>query len=261
MGYRCTAVWVLCLLTAGVAPQTQAAIIVTPIGSPAYAPADIHLFSAPIGTFDDGFAEFGVTQQLLLPPPDHLPNPVLGIGPGAPHPGPYDTEFAKGVAANGFVDANSFTVPQYSNGNGVYLVFMYVPTSNAATGSSPDFTAGPILPNAIFPLTVDGSTFTNGTVNDVLGQFQVPALNAVPGFEGLDGFSHIPFFLVDNFDFAARPIVGDYEYRISITDAAGNGYDIDAIFDVPAPPSWSLIAGAFLMLGVSKSLRRSTNRY
>ena len=256
MHCRAAAVWLICLLTAGLAPQAEAVILVTPIGSPAYAPADFHLFSAPIGTIDTGFAEFGVTQQLLLPPPDHLPNPVLGIGPGAPHPGPYDTEFAQGVAANGFVDASSFTVPQYSNGNGVVLVFMYIPTSNAATGSSPDFTSGPILPNATLPLTVDGSTYTNGTINDVLGQFQIPPINAVPGFEALDGHSHIPFFFVDNFDFAMSPIVGDYEYRISITDTAGNGYNIDASFDVPEPPTWSLIAGALLMLRVPSFVRR-----
>ena len=235
----------------------RAGTTVTPIGNPAYTPTDFHLFAAPIGTPATGFAEFGITQQLLLPPPKHLPDPVLGIGPGTPHVGPYNHEFADGVAANGFVDASSFTVPQYSNGNGVLLVFMFVPGPGAPTGSSPDFALGPILPNAVFPLTVDGKTVTNGAVNDILGQFQVPAIDTVPGFTGLGGHSHIPFFFVDNFDFAARPVTGDYEYQISILDAAGNGYNINASFQVPEPSTWMLTGVACMaMSGLVLTRRR-----
>lgn len=250
------ALWFFCVLVSGAASTTtRAAVIVTPVGTPSYIPTDFHLFTAPIGTAATGYAEFGQTQMALLPPPNHEPNPVLGIGPGAPHAGPYDKEFATGIAANGFVDATKFTTSQYSNGNGVYLVFMLVPSPGAPTGSSPDFASGPIIPNAIFPLTVNGSTVTNGTVNDVLGQFQVPAIDQVPGFEGLDGHSHIPFFFVDNFDFASRPVTGAYEYQLSIIDAAGNGYELTAPFQiqaVPEPPTWMLTGiGSIAVIGLA----------
>ena len=255
---------ILGVLAIAPAPSS-AAVIATPIGTPGFVPTDFHLFSAPSGTAADGFAAFAQTQQALLPPPNHVPNPALGIGPGQPHAGPYDGEFAQGVAANGFVDSTVFTTAQYSGGNGVYLVFMAVPGAGSPTGSSPDFTAGPILPNALFPLTVDGTTLTDGVSNDVLGQFTVPAINIVPEFTpaALDGSSHVPFFFLDNFDFASRPVPGAYEYRISITDAAGNGYLVSAPFQVvqavPEPATWLLVGlGGLALMGLRRRPRRES---
>ena len=114
---------------------------------------------------------------------------------------------------------------------------MLLPGTGSPTGSSPDFASGPILANAAFPLTISGVTSTDGTLNnDALAEFAVPAINLVPGFEGLDGYSHIPFFFADNFDFASRPVTGGYEYRVSILDGSGNGYNIVAGFDVVPVP-------------------------
>ena len=143
-------------------------VLVTPVGSPLFVAADFHLFAAPIGTAASGYAEFSETQQLILPPPNHVPNPILGIGPGAAHAGPYDHEMADGVAANGYIEGTTFTTEQYSNGSGVYFVFMLLPSTGSPAGSSPDFASGPILANAVFPLTISGVTFTNGTLNDPL---------------------------------------------------------------------------------------------
>lgn len=235
---------------AGIGATARAAVIVTAIGNPTFVPIDFHLFAAPIGTASTGYVEFGQTQQAILPPPNHVSNEVLGIGPGAPHAGPYGQEMAEGVAANGFVESTRFSVTQYSNGTGVYLVFMLVPGPGSPTGSSPDFASGPIIANAIFPLTIDGRTFTDGTFNDILAQFQVPAIDQVPGFGGLEGHSHVPLFFADNFDFASRPITGDYEYRISLLDATGSGYQIVAPFQiVPEPSSWLMVLTGGLALG------------
>lgn len=232
------------LLPAG---NARAAVSITAVGSPGFVATDFHLFSAPIGTAASGYAEFAATQQALLPPPAHQPNPTLGIGPGAAHAGPYGGEFAQGVAANGFVESTGFTADRYSNGIGVYLVFMVVPGPGAPSGSSPDFASGPILPNAAFPFTIEGITLTDGVPNAVAAQFPVPAIDQVPDFTGLEGHSHIPFFFVDNFDFALRPVAGSYEYRVSVLDAAGNGYSIVAPFQVvPEPASLALVAVAAL---------------
>jgi hypothetical protein len=138
---------------------------------------------------------------------------------------------------------------------------MLIPGPGSPTGSSPDFSSGPIIPNAIFPLTGDGNqpngTYTNGTFNDDLGILVVPAIDQVPGFAGLDGHSHIPIFFADNFDFASRPIPGDYEYRISLLDNAGNGYQITASFQiVPEPPGWLIMATACLILAMLILRRR-----
>ena len=250
------------LIATGVSTAARADVDVTPVGSPLFVAADFHLFAAPIGTAASGYAEFFETQQLILPTPNHVPNPVLGIGPGAAHAGPYDHEMANGVAANGYVEGTSFTTQQYSNGSGVYFVFMLVPGAGSPAGSSPDFASGPILANAMFPLSISGGTYTNGTLNDPLGDFQVPAINEVPGFEGLDGHSHIPFFFADNFDFASQPVTGSYEYRISILDVSGNGYQIVAGFDVvpvPEPSTWLLtIMGGLVVGAVAHRRQRSS---
>ena len=157
------------VLATGVTTAARADVIVTPVGSPLFVAADFHLFAAPIGTAGSGYAEFFETQQLILPPPNHAPNPTLGIGPGAAHAGPYDHEMADGVAANGYVEGTTFTTEQYSNGSGVYFVFTLLPSTGSPAGSSPDFASGPILASAMFPLTISGVTFTNGSFNDTLG--------------------------------------------------------------------------------------------
>lgn len=255
-----TALVLLC--SAFVCTTARATVTFTAIGTPGYLPVDLHLFSAPIGTAASGYAEFAQTQAALLPPPNHLPNPQLGIGPGAPHAGPYTEEFAQGLAANVFVDASTFTTTQYLNGNGVYFVFMLVPASGSPNGSSPDFASGPIVPNSIFPLKVTGGTFTNGVSNDALADFEVPPLDLAIGFPGLDGHSHIPFIFGDNFDFSILPVIaGDYEYRIGIRDNAANGYDIVAQFQVlavPEPRSWMLLViGGLAVGGLSQGRRRA----
>ena len=122
------------------------------------------MFTAPIGTFESGFAEFVALTEELLPPPNHIPiPPVFGVGPGAPHDRPYDRELAEGVDANGLVDRHSFPASAFSDelGNGIYLVGMIVPDPGV-TGRSPDFASGPIIPNSLFPLVVTGIATRNG---------------------------------------------------------------------------------------------------
>jgi hypothetical protein len=247
------------LLAFGVSTGARADVFVTAVGNPLFVAADFHLFAAPVGTAGSGYAEFSETQQLILSAPNHVVNPVLGIGPGAAHAGPYDHEMADGVVVNGYAEGPTFTTAQYSNGSGVYLVFMLLPSALSPSGSSPDFSSGPILANALFPISVSGSTFTNGIFNDGIGDFQVPAINAVPGFERLDGHSHIPFFFADNFDFASQAVTGRFEYRISILDGSGNGYQIVAGFDVvpvPEPATNCLVIIGGLIVGAQVLRRR-----
>ena len=241
--------------SSGAAPIARAAVIVTTVGAPTFVPTDFHLFAAPIGTADSGYAEFLQTLEAILPPPNHVPNPIVGIGPGAPHAGPYDHEIGQGVAANGFVESTTFPTADYSNGVGVILGFMVVPGPGSPTGSSPDFASGPIIPNASFPLTFTADTFTNGVFNDTSGPYSVPAIDqiGVPAFAGLDGYSHLPYFLADNFSFAKYMVTGDYEYRISVLDAAGNGYNIVAPFSVvPEPSTWAMMMLGFVALGFAR---------
>ena len=195
-----------------------------PVGDPIWRPVDFHMFAAPIGTFESGFAEFVALTEELLPPPNHIPiPPVFGVGPGAPHDRPYDRELAEGVDANGLVDRHSFPASAFSDelGNGIYLVWMIVPDPGV-TGRSPDFASGPIIPNSLFPLVVTGIATRNGQPFD---PFLVPGLEAppldesvAPQFAGVEGHSHLPIFIADNHAFAIdpnTPLGGRYRYEIT----------------------------------------------
>jgi len=114
-------------------------------------------------------------------------------------------------------------------------------------------TLEPIIPNGIFPITFTADTFTDGTINDATTSFD---LGAIAGF---GGHSHIPLFNISSFDFATRKVVGSYEYRISLLDVAGNGYQIVAPFEVlavPEPSTWMLFGVGVICLGARRQLIR-----
>ena len=148
--------------TVATAPSTQG-VKITPIGSPTWKPVDFHLFSAPVGTAESGYVEFNETMQALLPPPNHVWIDGLGVGPGAAHQPPYTSELAAGVAAQGYHQGVQFSTSEFSNGMGVWVVWMNVPAPGG-TGSSPDFDSGPIIPNSLFPIHQEGNDYHNGSV-------------------------------------------------------------------------------------------------
>ena len=246
---------VLWTLAASAAHATP--LVVAKTGNPAWNVVDAHTVTAPLGTADDGYAEFGATLASILPPPHHLPHPQLGIGPGAAHPGPYDTEMGAGVAANGYAEKAAFTASDFSNGQAVYLAFTLTP-DGSALGSSPDFASGPIISNTLCPIHSVFETWKNGALFDQTGSFDVPALNdpqLTPSFN-VDGHSHIPMFYADNFDFAFDPaagIAGEYQFRITLTDALGNGYSLVDSFTVTPEP---VTLGCLIPVFVTLSARR-----
>lgn len=215
-------------------PPAQS-VKLTPIGNPTWAPVDFHLFSAPIGTAESGYVEFLETALDLLPPPNHVFHPQLGVGPGAPHAPPYDSELADGVADLGFHEGVRFNTSEFSNGQGVFLVWMNVPAPGV-TGSSPDFASGPIIPNTLFPIQVSGTDAHNGKDFSFLADFPVPPLDdptLTPSFD-VDGHSHFPLFIADNADFGppGAKLPGSYNYQIKMIDQLGNGWLIEAHFAV-----------------------------
>jgi hypothetical protein len=220
-------------IVAAKSEETQG-IHLTHIGHPTWKPVDIHLFAAQIGTAADGYAEFYPQLGYILPPPYHLFNPAIGgIGPGAPHQPPYNTEMAKGLAKLGYHQGVEFRRSEFSNGMGVYIVWMTVPDPGV-TGSSPDFASGSIIPNALFPITISGVSYHNNKVFDayLAPTFGVPDIIAW-GFNK-DGHSHFPDIIADNADFgpAGAKLNGSFVYAIDEIDASGNGWHIDAHFAV-----------------------------
>ena len=212
-------------------PQPTLGLYITRVGSPTWKPVDFHLFSAPVGTADCGYVEFGETMAALLPPPNHVWHDDLGIGPGAPHTG-YDTEMAAGVAANDYRETVRFRPPEFRKGMGIWTAWMNVPDPGT-TGSSPDFTLGPIIPNSLFPIHVTATSTRNGAPYSNVFEGDVPALDEYldPPFD-VDGHSHFPFFLADNADFGppGTQVNGSYRWDVTMRDSGGNGWDIEVDF-------------------------------
>jgi hypothetical protein len=196
------------------------------IGSPKWRPVDFHHFSAP-------WWDVWTVVQQVLPPPNHVVHPALGLGPGAPHEGPYDHELKDGMDAHGYVDRTTFTAEEFKTG--AILMWMTVPSSKwSPKGSSPDFKWGPIIPNSIFPIRVEISYVREGVVDPFAIIFEVPALtqDLDPLFK-VKGHSHFPVFGNDSAEFyPGAPAIGSYERRIMMIDAEGEGWKITVPFEV-----------------------------
>jgi hypothetical protein len=212
---------------------------------PKWAPIDLHLVSAPIGTAADQYAEFLTSAGTILPPPFHRPHPALGIGPGDPLLGPYDFEMAWGVHDSGFFEGRNLRLSQFRDGNGAILAFNVVPQGScgepADKGSSPDFAHGDIIGNELFPIHVESVTSHNGDIFSIPSVFDVPALdnNLNPPFD-VDGHSRFPMFIAENTSFALHPdtpigFTGVYRFNIRMTDAENSGWIIDVRFVVVQP--------------------------
>jgi hypothetical protein len=215
-------------------------ITALPLGHPIWKPVDFHMFAAPIGTESSGYVEFNQTMQMLLPPPDHVWDPALGIGPGAAHVGNYSYELRDSVRALRLRERQMYMQSEFTQGQGVFLVWMNVP-SPGTNGSSPDFGRGPIIPNALFPIHVTGTDYRNGRTFSVLADFEVPPLDANLGkrYAGLDGHSHFPIFIADNADFGptGTPQGGSYSYVVTMLDKSGQGWIVVGRFDIESGPA------------------------
>lgn len=192
------------------------------IGNPRWKPVDFHQFTSK-------WFKYQEVMTALLPPPDHIWNPMLGVAPGEPHEMPYDNELADGMAASGHVDRISFTSAEFMHG--IYLVWMNVPRNeNAPSGSSPDFDHGPIIPNDLFPISVEIKYSRNGVFNSSISAFDVSALQASPP---VDGHSHFPMWTNDSSgSYAKKPGAASYAWAITMIDAGGAGWAIEIPYEV-----------------------------
>jgi hypothetical protein len=207
------------------------------VANPTWTVTDFHFFTAPIGDPGNGFADFATTNQTVFPPPGYGYDPAHnGVVPGtAPITGPYDQQVANGLANAGIPTTSVFTVSQFSIPNAVFLDWVMVPTANAPTGASPDFANGPIIPNSIMQITFGGVTYRNGVTFDPNWSGVTDPTTALGIPNPGAGWSHIPVITAEAFDFgnSVDPL-GSYLEDFTLTDANGNGWEIQAPFQVVA---------------------------
>lgn len=202
----------------------------TKIGTPAWKPADLHRHSISLPSPSD-FSDALATIKSELPPPAHAWSDALGIVPGEAHSQPYDTELSERIAALGFADKDTFTVDEAAGARTVLTIYMVVPSEGAPEGSSPDFDAGPILPDTIFPIHVEATFTLDGGEPQFSGAVDVPGIaDFDPGYATLDGHSHFPMFGFDLLD--PSNAAGEHTTTHTLIDAEGNGWTIEGHFSV-----------------------------
>ena len=229
---RWVAVPLLVFATALIPNFAQGGLVITAVGSADFSVVDTHIYAAPTNSFPSLF-------------PEHFPR--------VQHSG-YDGEYAAGLAANGFHQGEVFSEAEISDPSAIHLGMVLVPNASAPFGSSFDFANGPILPSGTFPISVKGDVFING----VLFESGPGAWDIKLAADSFDGRSHYAGELWEN-TFYARPgltsLVGDYEYRITVRDTTGAGYDMNASFSVVPEPS-TLVPLGMLLTGYVGSRRR-----
>jgi T5SS/PEP-CTERM-associated repeat protein len=207
-----TAALIVIFLTELEIVRADVPVELTRIGNPIWRPTDFHLFTAPC----EPASAFEATADSIVP---------INAPPRNP---PYDDVLAERIAAAGFQDSSTF-VPSDIAGepSGIYYAFLLIPDPGE-TGSSRDFASGPIIPNRLFPINDNTDILRNGVVVDgeLDGQF--------PRAVGFDGKSHDWALFCDDAVFfpPGTELPGSYEWRSTLRDREGNGWNVVAPFQV-----------------------------
>jgi hypothetical protein len=156
------------------------------------------------------------------------------IGPGAVHAGPYDDELYLLAVAKDIPVKQSFTTEEFSDPSGVTIMMNIIPSEGAVTGSSVDFASGPIIPNTLFPFTVDGDMYREGVLYDPYFDGTYAGYPAMTPPIEKDGPSHFVWFFGENSAFGPEgtPATGSFEFKLKMTDKNGNGWYLTVPYTV-----------------------------
>jgi hypothetical protein len=205
-----------------------------PFGAPLWTPVGFQQFSANLGsatTFTP--PELIATEESVLPAHVFFGNEGV-VGPRTAHAPPYDGELAAGVTAAGLVNNDRFTLDDITAPQGILLMFLIVPGQGAPNGSSTDYSDGPIIANADFPVAADGDLHYLGGLVDPAFDSNYPGPTGLSPPFSVDGASHWVFAFGETTAYIPRRR-GPYQWRITLTDASGSGWRIATRFVIEGP--------------------------
>ncbi len=186
-----------------------------------------------VGSPDTGIDPFDDWITSIVSP-THVLYPVEGLfGPGTPHSGPYDNEGYTLFTAAGVTAKQNFMTAEFTAPLGIMFTVNVIPGIGAISGSSVDSTSGPILSNALFPFFIDGDMYQEGVLYDPNFDSSYPGYNDFSPPIAVDGASHFMLWFGENSSFAVGVAPeGSYDFKISVVDALGAGWDADLPFTV-----------------------------
>jgi hypothetical protein len=210
--------------------------LLTEIGEPGWKVGDIHLFSGPAVPE----SSFRATTNSIFPRSEDC----------TPRELPHDDRTAEALAAAGFEVADEFLTAAIAEPNGMFFTFRLLPDPGE-TGSSMDVASGPIIPLRLLPIHAPVEVHLNGELVD--GPFGGNLGHPDCLVDGVDGISSFrQFFATSSFYLPPETdLVGQYEYRTTIRDSEGNGWDVVLPFEVapvPEPSSIMLLSFGVLLL-------------
>jgi hypothetical protein len=198
-------------------------------GDPAWKTAGWQLFSAPIGTQSDNFAEALNSWATIWP--EHavltLGSGQIIFGPKTPHAPPYDGEPAAGVAATDFPHGTYFPERSWTAPGGLLLSGVLIPTAGALTGSSTDFDSGPIVTARV---VVTADLYQGQTLVALDPGFTTPTLQDALPDAAFDGWSHVLINFAQSTQFIAGT-PGNYAFLVTLLEQdSGAGWTVRVPF-------------------------------
>lgn len=217
----------------------QIDVSLTRVGDPIWKASQVHLFSAPAETDEEWLAVVNSIRDFYSCSTTFS-----------------DTTMDEAVAAAGYMDESVYPTTAIDGQNmGAYLVFALRPDPGII-GSHRCGGTAPIIPNSILPIVGEGELRRDGVFVD---GGSLPPFTASPNYDG--AVFHDSIHENDaNFWPPGTPLVGNWEWNMTLRDQNGNGWDIAVPFQVVPEPSTVALAvvglGGCLVLGRHRRRQR-----
>jgi hypothetical protein len=229
------------LLALAIPPLLRGDITLTQHGSPLFEPVGFVQTSIPWGHGVDWGEYNHFLDDLHEPFHEHYGESagrnrgrVTSLPIGA-HDGPYEDELRHALAKSGFVNSDVFSAEDVHEPKAILRQFNLVPFSDAPERASPDSKLDFVIPNEVFPLTINWEIHHDGR-REFAFDWTILGLDDLPEFSGLSP-SHVPHADLSYGFGGLSQMVGDYEDRWRISDKNGNGWTLVSEWETVRTPS------------------------